>query len=179
MKHDLRSTGTAEAGRLGPLCRDAVHSASRADALGICMGQRPTLMVKMRCLATLAALCFLLASPAVSRAADNADLIGTWVWQMPRPACSITRTFSADGTVKVLNGQKNTTGTYSVRQNRERTARQLIYTVATDDGGTDCDGTKRSTVGTRYLVFLDISGSSMRLCVDSSKSGCMGPYRKR
>jgi hypothetical protein len=126
-----------------------------------------------------AAFLILLASPSVSRAAGNADLIGTWAWQMPKPACSITRTFSPDGTAKVLNGQKNTTGTYSVKENRARTGRQLIYTVATDDGGTDCDGTTRSTVGTRYLAYLDISGSSMKLCLDSAKSACMGPYRRR
>lgn len=123
--------------------------------------------------------CALPLASGSAAAAEAADLVGTWVWQMPRPSCTITRTFSADGTAQVVNGQKKTSGTYVVRENRARTGRQLIYTVATDGGGTDCDGTSGTTVGTRYLAYLDIGGSSMRLCLDSAKSACMGPYRKR
>jgi hypothetical protein len=121
----------------------------------------------------------LLAGTQSALANDHADLLGTWSWSMPRPACQITRTFSADGTTQVVNGGKKTSGTFVVKANRERTARQLIYTVTSDDGGTDCDGSTHKTVGARYLSYVDVSGSSLRMCLDAAKSSCLGPYRRR
>lgn len=137
----------------------------------------PAFFQTSRGLAVLSSL--LLAAAGSAMAADHVDLLGTWSWVMPKPACTITRSFQADGTAQVVNGQKKTTGTFVVKANRQRTGRQMIFTVTSDDGGRDCDGSTEKTTGTRYLVYIDIDGATMRMCLDSAKSSCLGPYLKR
>jgi len=122
---------------------------------------------------------FVLALPGTSRASDVGDLIGTWTWTIPKTGCTMTRTFRSDGTTTVVNGTKTVTGTYVVRWNKARTGRTLTSTIATDDGGLDCDGTKASTVGTRYQAYMFTEGSSLHMCLDSARTSCLGPYQRR
>jgi hypothetical protein len=129
---------------------------------------------------TLMALCsFLLALSSPAQAAADDDIVGTWTWTLPKPTCQMTRTYRSDGTTTVVNGSKTVNGTYTVKWNKERTGRMLISTITTDDGGTDCDGTKASTVGRRYLAYVFPESAGLLMCLDSSKNGCLGPYRRR
>jgi hypothetical protein len=91
----------------------------------------------------------------------------------------MTRTFQADGGTKVLNGQNSFSGAYTVKWNRERTSRMLITNVTADDGGRDCDGSGDSKVGKRFLAYVHVDAAGMLMCLDSAKTSCMGPYRKR
>jgi hypothetical protein len=121
----------------------------------------------------------LLAAPASARANDHADVVGTWTWTLPKTGCTMTRTFQADGGTKVLNGQNSFSGAYTVKWNRERTSRMLITNVTADDGGRDCDGSGDSKVGKRFLAYVHVDAAGMLMCLDSAKTSCMGPYRKR
>jgi hypothetical protein len=127
----------------------------------------------------LALVVFALGMPCVSQASDAGDLIGTWTWTLPKTNCAMTRTFRSDGTTTVVNGKKTVTGTYVVKWNKARTARALTSTIATDDGGVDCDGTKASTVGTRYQVYVFTEGPGLHMCLDSARTSCLGPYQRR
>ncbi len=129
---------------------------------------------------SLVALCaFLLAVPLTSRASDIEDLVGTWTWTLPKTGCAMTRTFRSDGTTTVVNGKKTVTGTYVVKWNKARTGRTLTSTIATDDGGPDCDGTRASTVGTKYQAYVFTEGPGLHMCLDSARTSCLGPYRRR
>jgi hypothetical protein len=121
----------------------------------------------------------LVALPGASAASDVADLFGTWTWTIPKTGCTMTRTFRSDGTTTVVNGKKTVTGTYVVRWNKARTGRTLASTIATDDGGQDCDGTKASAVGTRYLAYVFLERPGLFMCLDSARTSCLGPYQKR
>lgn len=112
-------------------------------------------------------------------ASDSSDLLGTWTWTIPKTGCTMTRTFRDDGTISVVNGQKSTAGTFTVKWNRERTGRMLVSTITSDSGGKDCDGTTTSTVGRRYLAYVHTDGAGLLMCLDSARSSCLGPYRKR
>lgn len=63
----------------------------------------------------LAVLVALAVLPNAATAQTQADLIGTWTWNMPKPACTLTRTFRADGSIVVVNGEKRTEGTFVFR----------------------------------------------------------------
>jgi hypothetical protein len=49
----------------------------------------------------------------------------------------------------------------------------------TDDGGINCDGSSSSTVGTRYLAYVFTDSAGLLMCLDSARTSCLGPYRKR
>lgn len=115
---------------------------------------------------------------ATSFASEASDIIGTWTWTIAKTGCTMTRTFRGDGSTAVVNGKKNTTGTFNVKWTRERTGRMLVHSVATDDGGTDCDDTASSTVGKRYISCVHTDGSGLHMCLDSARSACLGPYRE-
>lgn len=121
----------------------------------------------------------LLAASTLAGASDATDLIGTWTWTIPKTGCAMTRTFRSDGSTTVANGKKVTSGTFTVKSNREKTGRMLVYTVAFDDGGRDCDGTASTTVGERYLTYVHTDGAGLHMCLDASRSVCLGPYVKR
>lgn len=121
----------------------------------------------------------LLATTARANAGEHDDLVGTWTWTLPKTGCAMTRTFQADGTTKVVSGQKTTSGRYIVKWNRERTSRMVISTIETDAGGVDCDQSADNQVGKRFLFYPIMESGGMLMCLDPSKLGCMGPYRKR
>lgn len=135
-------------------------------------------MTLARALLPMLAATFLTLSGAV-RAGEHDDLVGTWTWTLPKTGCAMTRTFQPDGSTKVVSGQKTMTGKYKVKWNRERTGRMVTSDIATDDGGLDCDDVRQSRVGTRFLFYLFIENGGMLMCLDSARSACMGPYRKR
>lgn len=121
----------------------------------------------------------LLVATATARAGDHDDLVGTWTWALPKTGCTMTRTFQADGTTKVISGRKTTTGKYTVKWNRERTSRTVISDILTDEGGVDCDESGGSLMGKRFLFYVVIENGGMQMCLDPSRTACMGPYRKR
>jgi len=121
----------------------------------------------------------LLATAATAYAGEHDDLVGTWTWTLPKTGCAMTRTFQADGTTKVVSGQKTTTGKYFVKWNRERTSRMVISDIQTDTGGVDCDQSGQSQVGKRFLFYPVMEDGGMLMCLDPSRLGCMGPYRRR
>jgi hypothetical protein len=129
------------------------------------------------CFLTLFSLLLLLAFQA--RATGSEDVVGTWSWTMPKTNCQMTRTYRSDGSTTVVNGKKTVAGTYSIKWNKKRTGRMLISTIVSDDGGMDCDGASASTVGKRYLAYVFAEGSDMYMCLDSARTSCLGPYRKR
>lgn len=128
-------------------------------------------------LVALSALLLTLTFPA--HASDVGDLVGTWAWTIPKTGCPMTRTFGTDGTTTVVNGKKTTTGTYTVKWNKARSGRMLISTIAADDGGTNCDGSSASTVGTKYLNYVFTDSAGLHMCLDSARTSCLGPYRRR
>ncbi len=117
--------------------------------------------------------------PSGANAQIQAELIGTWIWNMPKPACTITRTFRADGTVVVVNGEKRTEGTFVFRPGKGGGAPTVIYTVTKDAGGRDCDGSSADTTGKRYLFYVEIDRRGLRTCLDSTRTTCLGPYLRR
>lgn len=120
------------------------------------------------------------AAPAAAQSSANADLVGTWTWATPR-GCLITRTFLPDGTAKVVNGAKRTEGTYAVRKARDGKSRHVLYDVKADAGGRNCDDEAGSTVGQRWIFYIDAGplGREMSVCLDPSRAHCMGPYRRK
>lgn len=121
----------------------------------------------------------LLATTTSASANDHGDVIGTWTWTLPKTGCSMTRTFQPDGATKVVNGQNSFSGTYTVKWNRERTGRMLITNVTADDGGKDCDGSADNKAGKRFLAYVHVDAAGLLMCLDSARTSCMGPYRKR
>ena len=121
----------------------------------------------------------ILALSSGSHASDNADLLGTWAWTLPKTGCTMTRTFRGDGTTTVVNGRKTVTGTYTIKWNKARSGRMLISTITSDGGGQDCDGSNASTVGTRYLAYVFTDGAGLQMCLDSARTNCLGPYQRR
>jgi hypothetical protein len=112
-------------------------------------------------------------------AADAFDLVGTWTWKIPETGCAMTRTFNADGSTTVVNGKKTTTGTWTLKSNKKDNSRMLLSTIATDDGGVDCDGTGEKTVGKRYGVYVITESAGLLMCFTPDRTACMGPYRRR
>lgn len=120
--------------------------------------------------------------PALAQSTRGNDLLGTWTWTMPKTGCVITRTFRPDGTILVVNGKKTTEGTYSIRTSKSSDAPYVVYSVARDGGGRNCDDESDSTVGKRYLAYFNFNflKSEMTMCLSSDRSTCLlGPYRRK
>ena len=79
----------------------------------------------------------------------QSDILGTWTWTMPKTNCGITRTYRANGTSLIMNGQKKTDGKFSVRTDRDSGMQIVIYMVSKDGGGRNCDGESDDTTGMR------------------------------
>lgn len=129
-----------------------------------------------------AALASLAGLPALAQAPRDNDLLGTWVWTMPKTGCVITRTFRPDGTILVVNGKKTTEGTYSIRTSKSSDAPFVVYSVTRDGGGRNCDDESDSTVGKRYLAYFNFNllKTEMTMCLSSDPSTCLlGPYRRK
>jgi len=129
-----------------------------------------------------AALASFVGLPVLAQAPRDNDLLGTWTWTMPKTGCVITRTFRPDGTLQVVNGKKTTEGTYSIRTARSSGMPTVVYSVSRDGGGRDCDGESGSTVGKRYLAYVDINApkSEMTMCLSSDRATCLlGPYVRK
>jgi len=108
------------------------------------------------------------------------DLLGTWTWTMPKTNCVITRTYRADGTSLIINGQKKTEGKFAVRTDRDSGMRMVIYTVSKDGGGRNCDGESDDTTGTRDLAYFETKGSNLTMCIGPDRAACVyGPYRRQ
>lgn len=127
----------------------------------------------------LAVLVALAVLPNAATAQTQADLIGTWTLNMPKPACTLTRTFRADGSIVVVNGEKRTEGTFVFRPGKGAGAPTVVYTVSKDAGGRDCDGSSADTTGKRYLFYVEIDRIGLRTCFDSARTSCLGPYLRR
>ena len=120
------------------------------------------------------------ATPVPAQSSLGADLVGTWTGATPR-GCVISRTFLPDGTAKVVNGAKRTEGTYIVRKGRNDKSRHVLFDVKVDHGGRNCDDEAGSTVGKRYIFYIDAGelGREMSVCLDPSLAHCMGPYKRK
>jgi hypothetical protein len=110
----------------------------------------------------------------------QSDILGTWTWTMPKTKCIITRTYRADGTSQVTNGQKKTEGKFSVRTDRDSGMQMVIYTVSKDGGGRNCDDESDDTTGKRYLAYFETRGSDLTMCIGPERAACLyGPYRRQ
>lgn len=99
---------------------------------------------------------------------------------MPKTNCVTTRTYRADGTSLIMNGQKKTEGKFSVRTDRDSGMQMVIYTVSKDGGGRNCDGESDDTTGTRYLAYFEMKGSNLTMCIGPDRAACVyGPYRRQ
>ncbi|WP_440224795.1 hypothetical protein ACQQ2N_06050 [Dokdonella sp. MW10] len=127
-----------------------------------------------------ASMCCALALSACSQGSGQDALVGTWAWTMPDTSCRIVRTYHADGTGEVVNGEKRTQGRYEVRTDRDSGMSTVTYTVARDDGGRNCDGESGDTTGRLYMSFFEASGSTMTMCIGPQRDACVyGPYRRQ
>ncbi len=121
-----------------------------------------------------------LALSACSQGSDQGALVGTWAWTMPNTSCRIVRTYHADGTGEVVNGEKKTQGRYEVRADRDGGLSTVAYTVTKDEGGRNCDGESSDTTGMRYQAWFETSGSTLTMCIGPQRDACVyGPYRRQ
>ena len=92
---------------------------------------------------------------------------------------TVDRCVFTDSGGMVFSGQG--VGTYIVRKGRNDKSRHVLFDVKVDHGGRNCDDEAGSTVGKRYIFYIDAGelGREMSVCLDPSLAHCMGPYKRK
>lgn len=132
-------------------------------------------LLRLALLATLATL----HGAAPAAIADVPFLPG--IWTNGGGPCGEIYRFYDDGSFSSVQGSKSVTGRYEAeRIDGTPAAAKVAWTIASDSGGQDCDGSAASSTGKRVERFVVLGASVLqaRLCTAASGQQCGAPLTR-